>query len=235
MLTSIAGGSQPIQYQWLFKGQAIANATNASLTIKSASLSAGGDYSVRVSNAAGTMTSQIAALTVNRLNRPPTVSLVSPINNTAFAVGDTVELTAEAADSDGSVLAVVFYDGTTELGQDYESPYSLLWAGALEGTHTLIAAAMDDQGVETKSKPIVFKIEAVTRHPADSNPPDFQITVSEVTAYAAAWKQGKAWPVAPDVIPVSYMTRAAVLWKSGGTYHFDSNAGSAPACWVPGR
>lgn len=50
-------------YQWLFNGVPIANATRASYDIASAVRTNGGNYSVVVSNASGTVTSAVAVLT----------------------------------------------------------------------------------------------------------------------------------------------------------------------------
>jgi len=71
-------------------------------------------------------------------------------------------------------------------------------------------------------------------HPADQNPSDNAISMFELTAYAAAWKQGEAWPVAPSPIPLDFLTSAATLWKAGESYVFDPTLGPAPLCWVPG-
>jgi hypothetical protein len=56
--------------------------------------------------------------------------------------------------------------------------------------------------------------------------------VEEVTAYAAAWRNGGIWPLPPNPIPIDYVTRAAALWRGGETYTMDPDAGAAPLCWV---
>jgi hypothetical protein len=58
-------GLPPFTYQWLKDGQEIAGATSPSLTIASPRASEAGNYSVRVSNRAGTTESPIAAVTIN--------------------------------------------------------------------------------------------------------------------------------------------------------------------------
>ncbi len=69
-------------------------------------------------------------------------------------------------------------------------------------------------------------------HPADNNPADGRLTLDELTAYAAAWKNGRSWAVSPNPIPVDYVTRAGVLWRGGETYRYDATAGAPPLCWV---
>jgi len=69
-------------------------------------------------------------------------------------------------------------------------------------------------------------------HPADTSL-NFELSVSEVTAYAAAWRSGQSWPVPPNAIPIEYPTNAGYLWRNGEVYHHDATR-IAPSCWVPG-
>ncbi len=77
-----------------------------------------------------------------------------------------------------------------------------------------------------------YVISRCLNHSADLTPMDFSLSISEITAYGAAWKIGSSWSVPPNPIPIEYVTRAGALWKGGETYKFDSTAGSAPLCWV---
>ncbi|HAB17286.1 MAG TPA: Ig-like domain-containing protein [Verrucomicrobiota bacterium] len=70
------------------------------------------------------------------------------------------------------------------------------------------------------------------RHPADGDAADDSIGAVELTAYGAAWKAGREWPGGPNPIPMDYVTRAALLWRTGEHYRFDPTAGPAPLCWV---
>lgn len=70
------------------------------------------------------------------------------------------------------------------------------------------------------------------RHPADINPADDRISIGEVTAYGAAWKQGNTWTIAPTTIPIDYLTRAGYLWKGGESYGLDAAAATAPQWWI---
>jgi hypothetical protein len=60
-----ASGTGPLSYQWYFSTNLLAGATNAVLTLANAQLTNGGDYSVVVSNALGSVTSTEAVLTVD--------------------------------------------------------------------------------------------------------------------------------------------------------------------------
>ncbi|HUR45758.1 MAG TPA: cohesin domain-containing protein [Candidatus Saccharimonadales bacterium] len=64
-LTVIAGGTRPLSYQWLLEGVEIAGATASTLSFQSVQLSQGGHYSVVVTNIAGSVTSQVATLTIH--------------------------------------------------------------------------------------------------------------------------------------------------------------------------
>ena len=72
----------------------------------------------------------------------------------------------------------------------------------------------------------------VPLHPADLNPVDGQITLSEMTAYSTAWKRGDTWPAGPNPIPINYVTKAVSLWQQGELYRYQSNLLSAPLYWV---
>lgn len=70
-------------------------------------------------------------------------------------------------------------------------------------------------------------------HPADVTAEDHQISANELTAYAAAWKTGKAWGTNGAAIPLSYVTRAGAIWRSGGRYAMVRAMGAPPECWIP--
>ncbi len=61
-LNSLAGGSEPLSYQWKFNGMDLPGETNASLIISNMDASRYGDYQVRVANAMGSVVSSVAAL-----------------------------------------------------------------------------------------------------------------------------------------------------------------------------
>lgn len=60
-------------------------------------------------------------------------------------------------------------------------------------------------------------------HPADANQ-DWKITISEVTAYGALWRQGQA--------PLANVTRAGFIWRQGTNYTYDAS-GTGSGVWVP--
>jgi uncharacterized membrane protein len=82
----VAEGTAPLSYQWFHGTTAISNATAATLTLNSVTEADAGEYSVRVSNAAGSVTSASATLTVTPA--PPL---------TAIALSGLVEFSTDAS------------------------------------------------------------------------------------------------------------------------------------------
>ncbi|MEQ2009067.1 MAG: immunoglobulin domain-containing protein [Limisphaerales bacterium] len=62
-----AGGTLPLTYQWWKGGVLLGNANGASLTLNAVTTNSAGAYQVVVTNVAGSVTSSVAVLTVNRL------------------------------------------------------------------------------------------------------------------------------------------------------------------------
>nr|WP_184979292.1 glycoside hydrolase family 48 protein [Sphaerisporangium rubeum] len=80
----------------------------------------------------------------NPTNQAPTATLTSPTAGQTFTAPATVNLAATAADSDGSVTRVEFYNGTTLLGSDTTAPYTYSWTNVPAGSYSLTARAYDN-------------------------------------------------------------------------------------------
>lgn len=94
------------------------------------------------------------------VNQPPTVALTSPTSGTAYTAPATVNLAANAADSDGTVSKVEFYNGSTLLGTDTSAPYTYSWANVGAGSYTVTAKAYDNGGLSTTSSPVTFTVSS---------------------------------------------------------------------------
>jgi large repetitive protein len=105
-------------------------------------------------------TSSIATLNVVATNVPPVISLTSPANGANFETPVTINLTANATDSDGPISQVAFYNGATLLGTSTAAPYSFAWVNAPAGNHNLSAVAIDDVGAITTSGVVAITIKA---------------------------------------------------------------------------
>ena len=126
-LSVVVYGDPPFNYQWQFNGTDIVGETADSLTLTDVQFSDAGDYSVRVSNAFGSITSDPATLEVDE---SPFI-LTSPVSQSIFQ-GDPVTFQVTAA-------------GATPLSyqwllNDIEIP------GATSATLTLAATSISDLG-----------------------------------------------------------------------------------------
>jgi endoglucanase Acf2 len=95
-------------------------------------------------------------------NIAPTVNLTSTANNTAFTAPASITLTADAADTDGTISKVEFYNGTTLIGTDTSSPYSVTWNNVAAGTYSLTAKATDNSSGVTTSAAVSVVINGTT-------------------------------------------------------------------------
>lgn len=89
-------------------------------------------------------------------NSAPTVSLTTPANNAAFERLANITITATAADSDGTVAKVEFYQ--REAGTNYTpsligtvdtAPYTFTWTNVDTGNYSLTAVATDNRGARS--------------------------------------------------------------------------------------
>src|SRR5829696_3333030 len=94
---------------------------------------------------------------------PPTVTLTSPFNNAQFIAGSTIRLSANAADSDGTISKVEFYQDAVKLATDTTSPYSFDWTNVTAGNYVLTAVATDNQSQATTSTAINVAVLAQVR------------------------------------------------------------------------
>src|SRR5437667_1090880 len=74
--TVSANGTAPLCIQWRKNGTALSGATAASFTLNNISTNQSGDYTVTVSNVAGSVTSQVATLTVTVIVSAPMIESV---------------------------------------------------------------------------------------------------------------------------------------------------------------
>jgi hypothetical protein len=110
-------------------------------------------------NFAQSTTSAAVNITVAPPNTlPPTVAITAPANNANVIAPATIAITANAADSDGSVSKVEFFNGATKLGEDTSEPYSFDWSNVAVGDYTLTAVATDNQTATTVSSAVVVHV-----------------------------------------------------------------------------
>ena len=106
-------------------------------------------------------------------NNPPSVGVSSPANNASFSAPATVNITAIASDSDGSIALVEFYNGETLLGTDNSGPYSYNWSNVAAGDYILTARAIDNSGLATVSSAVSITVGNTTNPNLALNKPAF--------------------------------------------------------------
>ncbi len=212
-------GTGPIAYQWLKAGQPIAGATAATYSVASATLADDGSYAVRVSNAAGSVTSWNVVLTVNEAVQPqapaittqPSPQLQLPGGSATFAVAASgsgpisyqwLKNGAPIAGATGSVLTLA---GVT--GSDAGS-YAVSVGNPL-GSVTSNAAALTVVGAPViATQPAA---QSVTAGAAAS----FGVSASGAVLRYQWTLNGVAIVGATDS---SYVTPATTLADNGGVY-----------------
>ncbi|WP_430809858.1 MULTISPECIES: right-handed parallel beta-helix repeat-containing protein [unclassified Carboxylicivirga] len=93
-------------------------------------------------------------------NTHPSVQLTSPQSGSSFSVGQTIKLSAEASDTDGTVEKVSYYFGDSQkIGESTAAPWSYDWTNTPEGEYQIWAIATDNQNAQTNSKKVNITIE----------------------------------------------------------------------------
>ncbi|WP_210490275.1 Ig-like domain-containing protein [Rufibacter aurantiacus] len=92
----------------------------------------------------------------------PTVSITSPTSSATYSAPATITINADAADTDGSVAQVEFYQGTDLLGSDNTAPYSFTWNNVAAGTYSISVKAIDNTGLSTSSTAVQVVVNSAT-------------------------------------------------------------------------
>jgi hypothetical protein len=117
ILGIVAGGPAPLAYQWLFNNAAISGATNSSYKLTTAESADAGNYSVLVSNAYGSVTSQVVTLTVSNIS-----ILTQPVSQEAYqGTGAAFSVVATA----GTPLAYQWLFNNADISGATNSSYSV--------------------------------------------------------------------------------------------------------------
>lgn len=112
---------------------------------------------VATDNQGATATSSTATVV---LNAPPTLSLTSPLDGTVVAAPGSFTLAADAADSDGTVAKVDFYQNGLLVHTSTAAPYTFPITGLAAGNYSFTAIATDDRGATTPSAEVFATVDA---------------------------------------------------------------------------
>ncbi len=172
--TVTATGSQPLNYQWRFNGADIAGATGAGYTVADAQLSDAGDYSVVVANAAGTITSATATLTVN-VNATfsgRAVALKANILGVTNAWSDTGSLPPSGGARESSLLT---FNEPDLLAADVAHASTIGQADRTRSEASLANLALDIGGVTVDAEFAMARAEAIWQTNGTATVGDSQI------------------------------------------------------------
>ena len=123
-----------------------------SLTWSSVSIGAYSLTAVANDDDSATTTSAARTITVTApAHQPPSVALTGPASGASFTAPANITVSADASDTDGTIVGVDFYQGSTLIGSDTTSPYSIVWSNVFAGAYSLTAVARDNAGAPTTS------------------------------------------------------------------------------------
>jgi hypothetical protein len=193
-----ATGTAPLSYQWRKNGTAISGATSSSyITPATTSSDNGTQFTVVVSNSAGSATSNAATLTVNASAVAPTIT-TQPTSQTVTA-GQTATFTVSAT-------------GTAPLSYQWRKNGTAI-SGATSSSYTTPATTSSDNGAQftvvvsnsagsITSNPATLTVSAAAVAPSITKQPVSQtVTAGQTAAFAVA---------ATGTAPLTYQ------WKKNG-------------------
>jgi hypothetical protein len=102
-------------------------------------------------------------------NAPPNISLTAPVPNASYQAPASVSLAASASDSDGAIVKVEFFAGTTLIGSASTAPYGAVWSGVGAGAYSITARATDNAGGVATSAAVAVTV-------ANNAPPTVTLT-----------------------------------------------------------
>ena len=198
----------------------------------------------------------ILELEITNYNQPPTVGLTSP-QAADYPKPAVITLTANAADTDGTITQVAFYADGTLLNVDTTAPYSYTWTNGATGVYDLTAVATDNSGATTIS--IARRVQIVSDPPvvtlafpkegarylpgetiviqADASDPDGTVALVEFFANGRLLSSSTTVPYTyfwADA-PLGTLTITARATDNNGRTSFDQKTITVAAPDLPGR
>jgi hypothetical protein len=147
-------------------GSLIATDTTSPYSAAVSSLAAGSySFTARAYDDDGASTTSAAVSVTVGSNTAPTVSITSPANGATFTAPASFSISATAADSNGTVARVEFFNGSTLIGTDTGAPYAAAVSSLPAGTYTFTAVAYDNAGASRQSSGVTVTVGAATTPP----------------------------------------------------------------------
>jgi len=128
----------------------------------------GQNHNITISDSDQTLVAQFTAVT----NQSPTVFITSPAPFDYIDLSDSVTITADASDPDGSVAQVDFYVNGQYYSSDSTSPYETAWNASSLGAYVLTAVATDLQNAVTTSSNVAVTVVINSNQPGPDQDSD---------------------------------------------------------------
>jgi hypothetical protein len=215
--TVTASGTSPFNYQWLFYGTNISGATGDSYSVTNVQASDAGNYSVILSNNAGSATSQVAVLTVNLVATAPTITM--PPQSTTVAKGSNAVFTVTATGS--TPLSYFWSFNGVVIGGATESSYTRVAAQpADEGPYAVLVtnqygAVTSSIAMLTVISPPVISVQPSNVLAAVSNSASFSVGLSQGESPFYQWYQNGAAVAGATQATLAF---ASITWSNAGAY-----------------
>ncbi len=81
----------------------------------------------------------------------PSVSIVSPQNNSSFSPNSNITLSANASTLNGTISKVEFYQDALKIGETYVSPFQMTWNNVSAGNYRVSCIAYSNTGFSSAS------------------------------------------------------------------------------------
>ena len=226
-----ASGVQPFSYQWRFNGSSIPGGTNATFVVNNAQTNNAGDYSAIVFNVGGSVTSQVATLTV--LLAPtsapviPELVLHLPFNNNltdATGRGNNGVGIQRTQNTSNNVAPTFVPDGQLGQALHYESDFG---PPGTPGQTTTTNSSYVTLGVRPDlqfSSNVNFTVAFWIRLPLDFMGGDLPFFGNAAGSlgnqgfvFSPAYGYGNGSGANPDPAPLNYGGWGMSLYDAGGT------------------
>ncbi len=164
-------------------------------------------------------------------NQAPTVSLTAPANGATYTAGANITVSANAADANGTVTQVQFFRGTTSLGTDTTSPYSVTWTNAAAGSYAIKAVATDNAGATGTSALVNITVNTATTPDitAPSVPSGLASTSVTSSSVSLSWNASADNAGGSGVAGYDVYRNGALVGSPAGTSYGDSGLAASTA------
>ena len=166
-LTATASDTEGIEKVEFYAGETLIGTATSSPYTMAWSDAEAGTYSVTAKATDTLGASKVSSVRTIKINQYPTVSITSPAEGTVYTAGETMTLTATAADTDGTISSVYFYRGTTSLGagtSNGDGTYTLSYtwsSSSSSAAYAITAQAYDNNSAITTSSAVNVSVNGL--------------------------------------------------------------------------